>query len=101
MVIGLNHYLVLSAALFLTGSAGVLARRNTLIMLMGVEVMLCSVNIVFAAYSRVLGDTSGHVFVIMNFAIAAAEAAIGLAILVAIYRIKRSVNSDELDSLKE
>ncbi len=101
MVIGLNHYLILAAALFLTGAAGVLARRNSLIMLMGVEVMLCSVNIVFAAYSRALGDMSGHVFVIMNFAIAAAEAAIGLAILVAIYRIKRSVNADELNSLKE
>lgn len=101
MAIGLTHYLVLAAALFLTGTAGVLLRRNTLIMFMSIEIMLSSVNIVFAAYSRVLGDLSGHVFVLMNFAVAAAEAAIGLAILVEIYRLRRSVDVDGLKTLME
>ncbi len=101
MAIGLTHYLILAAALFLTGMVGVVARRNSLIMLMSIEIMLCAVNIVFAAYSRVHGDLSGHVFVLMNFAVAAAEAAIGLAILVEIYRQRRSVNVDELKTLME
>ena len=101
MEVGLTHYLILAGALFLTGTAGVLARRNSLIMFMSVEIMLCAVNIVFAAYSRELGDLSGHVFVLMNFAVAAAEAAIGLAILVEIFRLRRSVNVDDLNSLME
>ncbi len=101
MAIGLNHYLVLAAAMFLTGMVGVVTRRNSLIMLMSIEIMLCGVNVVFAAYSRVHGDLSGHVFVLMNFAVAAAEAAIGLAILVEIYRLRRTVNVDELKTLME
>ena len=101
MAVGLTHYLVLAGALFLTGTIGVLSRRNSLIMFMSIEIMLCSVNIVFAAYSRALGDLSGHVFVMMNFAVAAAEAAIGLAILVEIYRQRRSVNVDGLKTLME
>ena len=101
MAIGLTHYLVLAGALFLVGMTGVLVRRNSLIMMMSVEIMLSSVNIVFAAYSRATGDLSGHVFVLMNFAVAAAEAAIGLAILVEIYRLRRSVNVDGLNSLME
>ncbi len=101
MEVGLTHYLILAGALFLTGTAGVLTRRNSLIMFMSVEIMLSSVNIVFAAYSRASGDLSGHVFVLMNFAVAAAEAAIGLAILVEIFRLRRSVNVDDLNSLME
>jgi len=101
VAIGLNHYLVLAAAMFLTGMVGVVTRRNSLIMLMSIEIMLCGVNVVFAAYSRVHGDLSGHVFVLMNFAVAAAEAAIGLAILVEIYRLRRTVNVDELKTLME
>lgn len=101
MAIGLTHYLVLAGALFLIGMTGVLVRRNSLIMMMSVEIMLSSVNIVFAAYSREIGDLSGHVFVLMNFAVAAAEAAIGLAILVEIYRQRRSVNVDGLNTLME
>ena len=101
MAIGLTHYLVLAAAMFLVGMVGVLIRRNSLIMLMSIEIMLCSVNVVFVAYSRLHGDLSGHVFVMMNFAVAAAEAAIGLAILVEIYRQRRTVNVDELKTLME
>ena len=74
-----NQFLVLGALLFSVGIYGVLVRRNALIMLMCVELMLCASNIVFAVYSRQHGDASGHVFVLMNFAVAAAEAAIGLA----------------------
>ncbi len=101
MTIGLTHYLVLATAVFLTGLSGVLVRRNSLIVLMSIELMLCAGNIVFAAFSRWLGDASGHVFVLMSFAVAAAEAAIGLAILVEIHRLRRSVNLDDLKTLTE
>ncbi len=97
----MTHYLVLAALLFLTGMTGFLVRRNAIVMLMCVELMLCSVNIVFAAFSRLHADMGGHVFILMNFAIAAAEAAIGLAILVEIYRRRRTVNVDELKALME
>jgi NADH-quinone oxidoreductase subunit K len=99
--VGLNHYLILAAAVFLIGMIGFVIRRNTLVMLMCVELMLSSANIVFAAFSRELGDESGHVFVLMNFAVAAAEVAIGLAILVQIFRLRRTVDADELTTLME
>jgi NADH-quinone oxidoreductase subunit K len=95
----LNHYLVLAMALFLTGMVGVVVRRNALVMLMCIELMLSAANIVFAAFSRSWGNEAGHVFVLMSFAVAAAEAAIGLAILVEIFRRRRTVNVDEFKSL--
>jgi NADH-quinone oxidoreductase subunit K len=98
--ITLTHYLLLAMAVFLTGMVGFVVRRNAIVMLMCVELMLSSVNIVFAAYSRFHGNADGHVFVLMNFAVAAAEAAIGLAILVEIYR-RRTVNVDDLKALME
>ncbi|MBA4377496.1 MAG: NADH-quinone oxidoreductase subunit NuoK [Gemmatimonas sp.] len=98
---GLTHYLVLAAAMFLVGMAGVLIRRNSLIVFMSIEIMLSAANLVFAAYSRLHGDLAGHVFVLMVFAVAAAEAAIGLAILVEIHRLRRSVNVDDLNTLME
>ena len=101
MEIGLNHYLILAAALFLIGMVGFVVRRNTLIMLMCVELMLSGANIVFAAFSRELGNEAGHVFVLMNFAVAAAEVAIGLAIMVEIFRRRRTVDADELTTLME
>ena len=101
MEITLTHYLVLAAAVFLTGMTGFIVRRNALVMLMCIELMLCSVNIVFAAFSRLHGDAGGHVFVLMNFAVAAAEAAIGLAILVEIFRRRRTVDVDDLKTLME
>ncbi len=101
MEVGLSHYLVLAALVFLVGMVGFLVRRNTLVMLMCVELMLAAGNLVFAAFSREHGDAAGHVFVIMNFAVAAAEAAIGLAILVAIFRLRRTVDADELTTLME
>ncbi|MBD3222672.1 NADH-quinone oxidoreductase subunit NuoK [bacterium] len=101
MDVGLNHYLVLAAAVFLVGMVGFVIRRNTLVMLMCVELMLSSANLVFAAFSRELGDVAGHVFVLMNFAVAAAEVAIGLAILVQIFRLRHTVDADELTTLME
>ena len=101
MDVGLNHYLVLAAAVFLVGMVGFVMRRNTLVMLMCVELMLSSANLVFAAFSRELGNAAGHVFVLMNFAVAAAEVAIGLAILVQIFRLRRTVDADELTTLME
>ncbi|MFO7653946.1 MAG: NADH-quinone oxidoreductase subunit NuoK [Candidatus Krumholzibacteriia bacterium] len=101
MEITLTHYLVLAAALFLTGMTGFIVRRNAIVMLMCIELMLASCNIVFAAFSRLHGDGAGHVFVLMNFAVAATEAAIGLAILVEIFRRRRTVDVDELTVLME
>ena len=101
MEITLTHYLVLATALFLIGMIGFIVRRNAIVMLMCIELMLCAANIVLAAFSRWHLDSGGHVFVLMNFAVAAAEAAIGLAILVEIYRRRRTVNVDELTTLME
>ena len=101
MEITLTHYLLLAMVVFLTGMVGFIIRRNAIVMLMCVELMLSSVNIVFAAYSRFHANADGHVFVLMNFAVAAAEAAIGLAILVEIYRRRRPVNVDDLKALME
>ena len=101
MEVGLTHYLLLAAALFLIGMVGFVVRRNTIIMLMCVELMLSGANIVFAAYSRTLGSEAGHVFVLMIFAVAAAEVAIGLAILVEIFRRRRTVDADDLTTLME
>lgn len=101
MEVGLSHYLILATLVFLVGMVGFLVRRNTLVMLMCVELMLSAGNLVFAAFSREHGNAAGHVFVIMIFAVAAAEAAIGLAILVAIFRLRRTVDADELKTLME
>jgi NADH-quinone oxidoreductase subunit K len=91
----------LAALLFLTGMTGFIVRRNAIVMLMCIELMLSAGNIVLAAYSRLHDNAAGHVFVLMNFAVAAAEAAIGLAILVEIYRRRRTVNVDEFNVLME
>ena len=101
MEITLTHYLVLAMVIFLTGMTGFIVRRNAIVMMMCVELMLSATNIVFAAFSRVHATADGHVFVLMNFAVAAAEAAIGLAILVEIFRRRRTVNVDDLKALME
>jgi NADH-quinone oxidoreductase subunit K len=99
-MINLNEPLILSAVLLALGAIGVIVRRNLIIVLMSIELMLNAANLAFISFSKSLGDVQGHVFVLMAFAVAAAEAAVGLAILVAIYRKKRSVDSDALNSLK-
>ena len=100
-MIGLQHYLTLSAILFTLAIAGVfINRRNLILLLMCIELMLLAVNFNFVAFSRYLGDETGQVFVFFILTVAAAEAAIGLAILVVLFRNRRSINVQELDTLK-
>ena len=97
----LAHYLVLGAILFAISMAGIfLNRRNVIMMLMAIELMLLAVNLNFIAFSRYLGDMAGQVFVFFILTVAAAESAIGLAILVVLFRNRASINVDELDALK-
>jgi NADH-quinone oxidoreductase subunit K len=100
-VISLEHYLGLSAVLFALSVAGIIInRKNLIVLLMCIELMLLSVNINFVAFSRFLGDSAGQVFVFFILTVAAAEAAIGLAILVTLFRNRRTINVAELDTLK-
>ncbi len=99
-MIPIPYYLVISAILFITGAVGVLLRRNALIMLMSLELMLNAVNLSFVAYARMLNDTGGHVIVFLNIAVAAAEAVVGLAILLTIFRNRESVNIDHLNLMR-
>lgn len=100
-MITLEHYLGLSAVLFALSVAGIIInRKNLIVLLMCIELMLLSVNINFVAFSRFLGDSAGQVFVFFILTVAAAEAAIGLAILVTLFRNRRTINVAELDTLK-
>jgi NADH-quinone oxidoreductase subunit K len=100
-VIGLGHYLVLSALLFGIGAIGFLTRRNMLIQLMSIEVMLNAVNLTFVAFNRWNPhNQTGQLFAFFVIAVAAAEAAVGLAIVISLYRLKKSVHSDEANALK-
>ena len=100
MEITLNHYLILSALLFSIGTAGVLIRRNAIIIFMSIELMLNAVNITLVAFSRYQEQIAGEVFVFFVMAVAAAEAAVGLVILIAANRYRNSVNVDEISELK-
>ncbi len=101
MSITLAHYLLLGAALFATGVIGIfMNRRNLIVILMSIELMLLAVNMNFVAFSDFLGDGAGQVFVFFILTVAAAEAAIGLAILVVLFRNFDTVNVEELDELK-
>jgi NADH-quinone oxidoreductase subunit K len=95
-----SYYLVLSAVLFTLGAVGVLIRRNALVMLMAVELMLNAVNLTLITYSRFLENVDGQIFVLLVMAVAAAEVAVGLAIVVAVYRHKPTTDVDEMDLLK-
>jgi NADH-quinone oxidoreductase subunit K len=97
----LSHYLVLSAILFAISVVGIfLNRKNIIILLMAIEMMLLAVNTNFVAFSHYLNDVSGQIFVFFILTVAAAEAAIGLAILVVLFRNLRTINVDDLESLK-
>ncbi|WP_202839085.1 NADH-quinone oxidoreductase subunit NuoK [Luteimonas saliphila] len=99
--LALGHYLALGAALFCISVAGIfLNRKNVIILLMSIELMLLAVNINFIAFSRHFGDEAGQIFVFFILTVAAAEAAIGLAILVTLFRNRRTINVAEIDSLK-
>jgi len=97
----IDHYLVLAAVLFCIGMAGVLTRRNALVILMSVELMLNAANLTLLAFARLHGDNTGHVMVFFVIAVAAAEAAVGLAIVLNVFRHKRSVNVDDIKALRQ
>jgi NADH-quinone oxidoreductase subunit K len=100
-MIALSDYLVLAAILFSLSVAGIfLNRKNVILLLMCIELMLLSVNLNFVAFSHFLGDTAGQVFVFFILTVAAAESAIGLAILVVLFRNRHTINVQDLDSLK-
>lgn len=94
------EYILLSAVVFAIGAFGVLARRNILILLMSIELMLNAANLSLVAFARYFGDLSGQVFVLIVMGIAAAEVAVGLAILIAMFRNKKTVDTIDLTSLK-
>ena len=94
------HYLVLSAALLLVGTAGVLARRNIVIILMSIELILNAVNINLVAFSRHFQSVDGQVFAAFIIAVAVAEAAVGLGILIALFRNRETVHADDIDLLR-
>lgn len=104
MHVGLEHYLILAAVLFSIGFYGALAKRHAVVILMCIEIMLNAVNIVMVAFSRYLVPDvvvlTGHVFAIFIMTVAAAEAAVGLAIIITIYRSRRSVDVEQVDSMK-
>lgn len=95
-----THYLVLSAALLLIGTAGVLLRRNVVVVLMSIELILNAVNLNLVAFSRQSGNLDGQIFAIFVITVAVAEAAVGLGILIALFRNKETVQVDEIDLLK-
>ena len=100
MNVPILYYLILSAAMFVIGAAGVMLRRNAIVIFMCIELMLNSVNLTLVAYSSALGDVTGQMLVLFVMAVAAAEAAIGLAIVIALYRNKQTVDIDEINILK-
>jgi NADH-quinone oxidoreductase subunit K len=99
-MIPVSYYFALSTILFALGALGVLIRRNAIIIFMSVELMLNAANLLFVAFARVNESLSGQIYVFFVIAVAAAEVAVGLALIVAIFRTKKSIDIDELNSLK-
>jgi NADH-quinone oxidoreductase subunit K len=99
-VIPLTHYLIVSAVLFAIGTAGVFLRRNLITILLSVEIMLNAVNLTFVAFSRFLGNFDGQIITFFVITVAAAEAAVGLAIVIGLFRHRESLNPDAFTSLK-
>ncbi len=100
-MISLSHYLIVGALLFCTSVAGIfINRKNVIVLLMCIELMLLAVNINFVAFSQYLGVLDGQVFVFFILTVAAAESAIGLAILVVLFRNRRTINVEELDTMR-
>ncbi len=100
MEVTLNHYIILSAILFVIGAYGVITRRNLIVVLMSLELMLNSCNLAFISFSYFLGDLTGQIFMIMAITVAAAEVAVGLAFVVLIYNHNSSLDIDVLKLLK-
>jgi NADH-quinone oxidoreductase subunit K len=99
-MIPLSHYLLLSAFLFTCGVAGVVLRRNAIVVFMSIELMLNAVNLTLVAFSSFLGDPTGQMLVFFVMVVAAAEAAVGLAIIISLFRNKQTLNIDEINILK-
>jgi NADH-quinone oxidoreductase subunit K len=99
-MVSLSSYLILSAVLFSIGVVGFLIRRNTIVIFMSVELMLNAANLAFVAFSRFLNSMDGQVVVVFVMSVAAAEAAVGLAIILAMYRTKKTVNADEMNLMR-
>ncbi len=100
MAIGLNHYLVVSMLLFALGLFGVIARRNVLVIYMSLEIMLNAANLALVAFSRFNNDLRGQVFVFFIITVAAAEVAVGLALIVALYRKRQTAHVEDLTTMK-
>ena len=99
-MIPLNHYLVVSAVLFALGTAGVFLRRNLITILLSIEIMLIAVNLTFVAFGRYQGNVDGQIIVFFVMTVAAAEAAVGLALVIALFRHRESLNPEAFTSLK-
>ncbi len=99
-MIPLNYYLILSGVLFAIGTAGVFLRRNLITVLLSIEIMLNAVNLTFVAVGRFLGTVDGQIIVFFVMTVAAAEAAVGLAIIIALYRHRETLNMDAYTTLK-
>jgi NADH-quinone oxidoreductase subunit K len=99
-MVTLNHYLILSSILFTIGTAGVFVRRNLITILLSVEIMLNAVNLTFVAFGRALGAADGQIIVFFVMTVAAAEAAVGLAIVISLFRLRQSLNPDSFTELR-
>ena len=99
-MVALAHYLILSALLFAIGAVGVLINRNAIVIFMSIEIMLNAVNLTLIAFSQFMGSPTGQVIVFLVMAVAAAEAAVGLAIIVVIHRTRGSINVDDVNLMK-
>jgi NADH-quinone oxidoreductase subunit K len=97
---GPDHFLILSAILFMVGTVGVLTRRDPLIMFMSIELMLNSVNLTFVAFSHYLSSADGQIFVFIVMTVAAAEVVVGLGLIVSIFQTRQQVNVDDLDEMR-
>jgi NADH-quinone oxidoreductase subunit K len=100
MTVSMTHYLAVSVLLFVIGVAGVLVRRNILVVLMCIELMLNAANLAFVTFARALGAVGGQVMVLFVMTVAAVEVAVGLAIVLIVFRTRETTSSDEMDSLK-
>jgi NADH-quinone oxidoreductase subunit K len=99
-MVPLQAYLIISAVMFIIGAMGVVMRRNAIIVFLSIELMLNSVNMTFVAFSAFFGDATGQVLVFFVMTVAAAEAAVGLAIVIALFRRKQTINLDEINIMK-
>jgi NADH-quinone oxidoreductase subunit K len=99
-MVTVDYYVALSAILFIIGALGVLSRRNPLIIFMSIELMLNAANLAFVAFASVYESFTGQIFVFFVIAVAAAEVAVGLALIVEIFKVKKNINIDEMNSLK-